>query len=55
MLYEGTIYIGFKTWLLKALNSAKSSKLEIPQSGVRTQDARQIIFSTLAVLYINTL
>ena len=55
MLYEETIHTGFKTWLLKALNSAKSSKLKIPQSRVRTQDARRIILSTLAVLFINTL
>ena len=55
MLYEETIHTGFKTWLLKALNSAKTSKLKIPQIRVWTQDARRIIFSTIAILDINTL
>jgi len=54
MLYEETIHIGFKTWLLKAFKSAKSSKLKIPQARVRTQHVREIIFSILAVLYSNT-
>ena len=54
MLYEEIIHIGFKTWLLKALNSAKSSKLEIPKSVVRTQDVRKKGSSVISSQALNS-